>query len=153
MKTRIYKILLAVLCLWTTFTIFYNAVKAVDYDQYPASGLYYKTKLLDYEPEEYWVLTEPDEYILEAIENPGRSVLVNVTESTFLKQKPHKVVNIRYEDNYYNVQLSDVEGVDYFLLPESQNILRILNTLRITVTPLCIGWIGFIMYRRTQKAT
>ena len=148
MKTRIYKILLAVLCLWTTFTIFYNAVKAVDYEQYPVTGLYYKTKLLDYEPEEYWVLTEPDEYILEAIENPSRSVLVNVTESTFLKQKPHKVVNIRYEDNYYNVQLSDVEGVDYFLLPESQNILRIVNTLRITVTPLSIAWIGFIIYRR-----
>lgn len=39
---------------------------------------------LDYEPENYWNLTDPDQYILEAIENPGNwTEPFNYMDSTF----------------------------------------------------------------------
>lgn len=66
------------------------------------SGIIIGVRLLVEEPEEYWNLTNPNKYLLEAIENPGKSIAVgcDVSLSDLLKQLPP--CPFQYNGKYYD---------------------------------------------------
>lgn len=55
--------------------------------------------------EGYFVLENPDDYVLEAINNLGEEVWVDQTETTFLEQAAEHgyLHNIEYEGKYYHI--------------------------------------------------
>lgn len=74
----------------------------------------YKVEPLDYVPERYWVLEEPDPYILEAIHNPGRwTEPFYYKDSTFWftaiwhdPEDPSRPVPFLYNGTYYTYEVA-----------------------------------------------
>jgi len=71
-------------------------------------------------PSNYFVLTNPDPYTLEGIENPGMQVNITFVEEdkvTFGDQaQEHDTFNVEYEGKYYHIDLV-VDFYVPFLLP------------------------------------
>jgi len=91
----------------------------------PVGGLFYKATLLEETPNEYWDLTDPDIWILEAINNPGQLIEVNQTATTFLENYLGPS-NIRYDNKYYFVTATYSEeeiGDSIFLGPAFAGLL------------------------------
>jgi len=88
-------------------------------------GLFYEATLLEDPPSAYWNLTNPDIWILEAINNPGKSVRVDQEATTFLADYPGPS-NIRYNDKYYHVTALFVDeevGDSYLIGPAFAGLL------------------------------
>lgn len=60
-------------------------------------------------PDNYFVLTSPDPYTLEALQNPGMHVKVTFVEEdkvTFLDQaEEHDTPNVEFEEKYYHINV------------------------------------------------
>jgi len=75
------------------------------------SGLYFKAIRLHKKPDNYWNLTDPDEFVLEAIQNPGDWVRANETTETYTRQifEHNRSDNVCYEGAYYHIEAIDVD--------------------------------------------
>jgi len=62
---------------------------------------------LDEKPGTYFPLANPDSYILEAISNPNKTVIVDseVSSRIYEMQQTYGTKNIEYNNNYYEIQL------------------------------------------------
>ena len=92
-----------------------------DVEDVGGTALWYRVVPVEEEPEKYWNLTDPDEYILLAINNPGKYIRIapeNQSKTTFHRDFPtgtHGLDHLRYEDAYYAVDIIDT---DDFGLPD-----------------------------------
>ncbi len=66
----------------------------------------YATKL-DEKPQKYFILADPDSYVLEAILNPGKYVPINSPEDTQIDDMEmiYGTNNVEFNSNYYEVGL------------------------------------------------
>lgn len=66
----------------------------------------YATKL-DEKPQKYFVLVNPDSYVLEAILNPGSYVSINSPEDTQIDdlEATYGTNNVEFNNSYYEVDL------------------------------------------------
>ena len=66
----------------------------------------YATKL-DEKPQKYFVLDNPDPYVLEAVLNPGRYVSINSPDDTLIDENEHTygTNNVEFNNSYYEVNL------------------------------------------------
>ena len=73
-----------------------------------ASMILVATELTE-RPDNYFVLTSPDPYTLEALQNPGMHVKVTFVEEdkvTFLDQaEEHDTPNVEFEEKYYHINV------------------------------------------------
>jgi len=76
------------------------------------SGLYFKAIPLHEKPDNCWNLTDPDEFVLEAIRNPNVWVWVNQTTETYTRQmlEHGRSENVCYEGSYYCIVAINVDN-------------------------------------------
>ena len=97
-----------VLCVATVFVVAYS-VWAVLSEPRTKSGQYYRVELLDAMPQDYSVLTDPDPWLLHAINSPGTSVRVeNQYESSFHLQ-PSLELTFEYGGSFYSAEILYVD--------------------------------------------
>ena len=94
----------------------------------------YATKL-DEKPQKYFVLDNPDPYVLEAVLNPGRYVSINSPDDTLIDENEHTygTNNVEFNNSYYEVNL--LHG-DRF--PPPGSYLLILASLVFSATSILI---------------
>jgi hypothetical protein len=93
-----------VLCAATISVVAYS-VQAESTEPFTKSGQYYRAELLEETPQDYFVLTNPDPWLLQAINNPGTWVYVeNQYESSFLQQ-PSLESPFEYEGSFYSTEI------------------------------------------------
>jgi hypothetical protein len=78
---------------------------------YPGERL--RVTILYEEPEEYWNLTSPDRYLLEAIESPGKTIVVGIDSKTSEILGPHLWPSTYkpfcYNGTYYKYDLAEID--------------------------------------------
>jgi hypothetical protein len=95
-----------VLCAATVLVVAYSAGAETAKSK---SGQYYRVELLEETPQDYSVLTNPDPWLLQAIDSPGTSVHVeNQYESSFLLQ-PSLESTFEYGGSYYSTEIIYVD--------------------------------------------
>jgi hypothetical protein len=62
---------------------------------------------LDEKPETYFPLDNPDSYVLEAISNPNKTVIISkqIFSGIYEMQQTYGTKNIEFSNNYYEIQL------------------------------------------------
>jgi hypothetical protein len=68
------------------------------------AGVRLSVNLLKEKPKEYWNLTDPDKYTLEAIENPGEEIVVAMDAKLNLQDGP-----FQHDGNYYSYLIACVD--------------------------------------------
>jgi len=111
-KTALLVLLIVSLAFGVVVTYCY--VKAKEYE-YGACGYGFVAEEID-KPDEYWVLTDPDKWVLEAIENPSKGVLCigeDMTKQTFTRQAAEHggIHNVEYQGKYYHISVLFVDTV------------------------------------------
>jgi hypothetical protein len=112
-----------------------------DYDVW-YSGEYLTVNLLNEEPPEYWNLTNPDKYTMEAIENPGKRIAVGINATLNLQPGP-----FQYKGKYYNYSIVDV--LQTYPLPKP---LKPEHTATVVaVMWVVVGSVYVVSNRKKQK--
>ena len=97
-----------VLCVATISVVAYS-VRAEPMEPFTKSGQYYRVELLEETPQDYSVLTDPDPWLLQAINNLGAWVYVeNQYESSFLLQ-PSLEETFEYNGRFYSTDILYVD--------------------------------------------
>jgi hypothetical protein len=118
---------------------------------YPGERL--RVTIVNNKPEDYWNLTEPDKYLLEAIENPGKWIVVGLNSTTreILSKHiwPTHEPFFQYNGTYYTF---DFANVDYgYPFPESSQTEVIRNAL--TATCIVVGSTAGSVYILKKRKT
>ena len=116
-----------------------------DYMFYPCCT-YLRVTPLDEEPEAYWNLTNPSKYLLEAIKNPGKTIVVGMDSPLGLGE--HKGFTFLYNGTYYEYDISSVDWASYPLpkLPKPESVAAGLGA-----TWVIAGLIYVVASRKTKK--
>ena len=123
-----------------TYNLWVYSAKATVYDGIPwETGLYFKAEVFKAQPHNYWNLTDPDPYILEAINNPDKWVWVNQTEETFLEQASPKFECFIYQGILYSYR---IVFLDVFKLPD--------RTAEVSLAVLIPTWGIFLVANRKK---
>lgn len=110
---------------------------------------------LDEEPEEYWNLTNPDKYLLEAIKNPGETIAVGINSTTLgILWKHEGIYTFLYNGSYYEYDVTFIDW-DFTSLPNTPNPAEKLFAG--LATGLATAWvitglIYMVANRKTKKS-
>lgn len=85
----------------------YNGTYYTYHVVYPSTRLW--VYLLSEEPEEYWNLTNPDKYLLEGIENPGKMIVVGIYSNVSAVLGAHNYKPFYYNGHYYDYKIGEVD--------------------------------------------
>ena len=90
---------------------------------------------LDEKPQKYFVLDNPDPYVLEAVLNPGRYVSINSPDDTQIDEKEHThgTNNVEFNNSYYEVTLLYGD-----IFPPPGSYLLILASLVFSATSILV---------------
>lgn len=90
---------------------FLSSIPSKYYPEY-----YLSAENLTVEPEEYFILSNPDQYVLKAIN--GENVIVRQTDTEICNlERQYGTSNVEYSGSYYAIQIAFVDSVPPLILP------------------------------------
>ena len=95
------------------FTI--SAIGTIITIQYFGSGYLISAHKLNYKPENYFVLNNPDDYILEAIAHNHSSVFKSLDQTQYDALQAEGFNNVEYQGSYYKLGLASVDSFAFFI--------------------------------------
>lgn len=130
-----------VLCVATILVVVYSVLSASAQSK---SGQYYRVELLDEMPQDYSVLTDPDPWLLQAINVPGTWVHVeNQHESSFLLQ-PSLESTFEYGGSFYS---AEILYVDFW----SSEVLMRVAQIGVAGSWIAFGTVALVNRRRLSS--
>jgi|WetSurMetagenome_2_1015567.scaffolds.fasta_scaffold99720_2 hypothetical protein len=110
---KLFPVFLTFTIILAIFTII-GIVVAI-YSEQSGNGLCIFANNLADKPEKYFSLTNPDSYVLRAISNPGKLITIGSFDNTRIDEleQTYSTNNIKYNDNYYEIQSVYVDRYSY----------------------------------------